>query len=214
MTDRLIDTLADGLTPVDPDRIARWLALGVLAGLAAAGVVFWLLPQIRLRPDLGAAVLQYEFWMKAAFAAAMAAIGYAALTRLSRPGRAPAWAVVLPALVWAGFALFAAGDLLLSPVESWADRLLGHSALRCIVFVAAISLPVLAALCLAVRRGAPTHLTRTGWAAGLTAGGIGALVYGLGCTEASPAFLAIWYALGVALVGLMGALAGRFALRW
>lgn len=214
MTERLIDTLAAGLTPVDRHRFARWLALGVLAGLAAGALTFWLLPQIRVRPDLAAAVLESGFWMKAAFAAAMAAIGYAALTRLGRPGRAPAWAVALPAVVWAGFALFAAGDLLLSPVESWADRLLGHSALRCVVFVAAISLPVLAALCLALRRGAPTHLTRAGWAAGLTAGGIGALVYGFGCTEASPAFLAIWYALGVALVGVMGAVAGRFALRW
>jgi hypothetical protein len=46
-------------------------------------------------------------------------------------------------------------------------------------------------------------------------GGIAATAYGLlHCGEATAAFVATWYTLGVAAAGLIGAAVGRFALRW
>ena len=53
-----------------------------------------------------------------------------------------------------------------------------------------------------------------GFAAGIFAGAIGALGYSLACPEASMAFVAVWYTLGIALTGAAGALVGPWALRW
>ena len=38
--------------------------------------------------------------------------------------------------------------------------------------------------------------------------------YALSCTELSPAFVAIWYSLGIALAGALGAVLGPRILRW
>jgi hypothetical protein len=46
------------------------------------------------------------------------------------------------------------------------------------------------------------------------AGALGALGYALSCEESSPAFVAVWYTAGVALVGLLGAALGPRVLRW
>ena len=49
----------------------------------------------------------------------------------------------------------------------------------------------------------------------MASGGIAATAYGiLPCPESTVAFVATWYTLGVAAAGLIGAVAGRFALRW
>jgi hypothetical protein len=66
----------------------------------------------------------------------------------------------------------------------------------------------------ALRTGAPRSATIAGAVAGLVAGGAGATLYALHCHDDSPLFLALWYALSVALVALVGALLGRWLLRW
>ena len=53
-----------------------------------------------------------------------------------------------------------------------------------------------------------------GAVAGLVAGGVGATLYAMHCTDDSPLFVALWYSLAVALVALAGAAAGRWLLRW
>ncbi|MCG2664970.1 NrsF family protein, partial [Brevundimonas sp.] len=64
-------------------------------------------------------------------------------------------------------------------------------------------------------RLAPTRPRTAGLALGLATGGIAATAYGLlHCGEATAAFVATWYTLGVAAAGLIGAAVGRFALRW
>jgi hypothetical protein len=46
-------------------------------------------------------------------------------------------------------------------------------------------------------------------------GAVAATAYGLlHCPEATVAFVATWYTLGVAAAGAIGASIGRFALRW
>jgi hypothetical protein len=46
------------------------------------------------------------------------------------------------------------------------------------------------------------------------AGSLGALGYALSCTELSPAFVAVWYSLGIASTGALGAALGPRMLRW
>jgi hypothetical protein len=77
-----------------------------------------------------------------------------------------------------------------------------------------LSLPALAAALWALRGLAPTRPRAAGLAAGLLAGGLGAAGYALSCTELSPAFVAVWYSLGIALAGGLGASLGPWALRW
>ncbi|GLK53938.1 MULTISPECIES: DUF1109 domain-containing protein [Alphaproteobacteria] len=214
MTDPLIESLAADLEPVKPRRYGRWLAVGAAAGLIAGALAFWLLPGIQVRPDIAIAVLDVPFWIKLVFTGLLAATGCLSLIRLVRPGGRAAAALWLPCVLWIGFALMAAADLAMHPVDVWPERILGSTALRCVTYIVLISLPILAVLALVARRGAPTRLTQAGWALGLAAGGIAATIYALGCPEASPAFLTVWYALGIGLTAAASAVAGRYFLRW
>jgi hypothetical protein len=74
--------------------------------------------------------------------------------------------------------------------------------------------PALAAALWAVRGLAPTRPRAAGFAAGLLAGSVGACGYALSCPEVSPAFVAVWYTLGIALTGALGAALGTRVLRW
>ena len=49
---------------------------------------------------------------------------------------------------------------------------------------------------------------------GLLAGAVGAFGYAFACEEASPAFVAAWYTLGMLMAGALGALLGPRVLRW
>jgi hypothetical protein len=70
-------------------------------------------------------------------------------------------------------------------------------------------------ICLWVlRQLAPTRPMLAGFAAGAFSGGVAATVYGLHCPEATFVFVGVWYTLGLVASGLIGALIGRFALRW
>tara|TARA_R110002072_G_scaffold10055_3_gene47649 strand:+ start:2214 stop:2858 length:645 start_codon:yes stop_codon:yes gene_type:complete len=214
MSDPLIDSLAADLTPVKRNRIGLRLALCVVAGLVLGAAVFWLLPGRMIRPDIGNAVLETNFWLKSGFTAALAAIGYISLRQLSRPGGTARAAVRLPAAVWLVLALIAAASLIITPVDNWAGWILGSTAVRCVTYIVLISLPIMALFFIAVRRGAPTRLAMAGWATGLAAGGLGATIYGFGCPESSVGFLAVWYALGIVATGLIGAVTGPHLLRW
>ena len=74
-------------------------------------------------------------------------------------------------------------------------------------------LGLLAAL-LALRRMAPASPTLAGFAAGIMSGATGAWIYSFACDETGMMFLALWYTLGIVIVGGVGAVLGRFLLRW
>jgi len=92
--------------------------------------------------------------------------------------------------------------------------ILGGSALVCPVYIVALSLPVLAANILVMRRLAPTNLTGAGFAAGLLAGAAGTWVYAFHCTESGLPFITLWYTAGTLATALIGAAVGRWLLRW
>jgi hypothetical protein len=53
-----------------------------------------------------------------------------------------------------------------------------------------------------------------GFAAGLLAGGAGAWVYAFHCTESGLPFITLWYSAGILATALLGAVIGRWLLRW
>lgn len=100
------------------------------------------------------------------------------------------------------------------PADGRVAALLGHSWFSCAPSVLVLSLPPLAAALWAVRGLAPTRPGVAGFAAGLLAGSVGAFGYSLSCPEASAAFVAVWYSLGIVLTGAAGAVLGPRVLRW
>jgi hypothetical protein len=101
-----------------------------------------------------------------------------------------------------------------APPERHMAMLMGGSWRVCARNIVLLSLPIFAGLFWSLRALAPTRLTLAGGAAGVLAGAAGTFIYAFHCTESAAPFVAIWYTLGIAAVGLFGALLGRLALRW
>jgi hypothetical protein len=70
------------------------------------------------------------------------------------------------------------------------------------------------ALFLWLRKQAPTRPALAGMAAGTLSGAMAAMAYALTCPVDSAAFVATWYPLAITACAALGALAGKFALRW
>lgn len=211
MTDELIDRLASEAKPVARGALSRWLLLGLFFGAALAAIGLF---AIGLRPDLATAWADPIFWTKFGYTLLLALAGYVAVERLARPGGSLRRAGLAAAAIVLAGALAGIVQLALAPPEAVRALVLGGTALVCPFYIVALSLPVFAATVLAMRRLAPTNLMLAGAAAGLLAGGTGAWVYAFHCGENGLAFLAIWYTLGIAAVTAIGALLGRYVLRW
>jgi hypothetical protein len=211
-TEEFIATLASDLKPIPRGALYKRVLLAAAAGAAItfAAVVLG----YELRPDLAAAAGQWDFWRKLAFTLAVSLLGLCAVFLASRPG-----ANVTVRAVWllAPFAIIAALGLVELASVQPPERLeiwLGETALVCPPSILVLSIPVLTALLLSMRRLAPTRPATAGLLAGLTSGGVAATMYALHCPEWAASFVATWYALGILLAGLLGAAVGVRVLRW
>jgi hypothetical protein len=211
-TAALIAMLARGPVRVIRGAVERRLLAATAAGLAVALIVF--VAVLGPRPDLADAARLPMFWIKLTIPLAVAVLAFAAASRLARPGSragaAAALGAALLVLLWAA----AAADIAAAPAATRRALVLGRSALPCIGLIAALSLPLLAALFAALRGLAPTRLAAAGAAAGALAGGIGAAVYAFHCDEMTLPFVAAWYVLGMAIPAMLGALLAPRWLRW
>jgi hypothetical protein len=211
-TREFIKALAADLTPVSPDRTRNEVLLGLAAGGAIALVAVLLVFGVQshlLSAQRGGAMA-----MKAAYAITLAAIAAASLWPLLRPGRNPnrLWRLIaIPIVI---LAAVAAVQLGIAPRGHMRALLLGSSWQACPVRVAALSVPIFAGLCWAIRRQAPTRLQAAGAVAGLLSGAAAATLYALACTETGAGFVLIWYTLGMAVSTSVGALVGPTVLRW
>ena len=211
-TDDLIDDLAERLEPTPPFWMERRLGglalIGVLA--SAALLLIWK----GVRPDLAAASLTGMFWMKFAYTLGLGLAGAFAVLSLGRPGGLGSRAFAAAAGVFGLLAVIALFRYFTAPMPMRHHLMMGHSAMLCPRYIATVSLPVLAAALWALRGMAPTRPALAGAAAGLMAGGAGAFVYAFYCNENAAPFVAIWYTVGVGISGAVGAVLGRFTLRW
>lgn len=209
-TDELIRVLATGAGPapsgVVPARIGIALGLGVLASTLGCLATLGLNPAL---PAMGAALLVKLAYVLGVLAAAAWWLG-----RTARPAAHWHRAAGLLALLVGAMALWSALVVGKAPPEARAPLLLGSSWQSCPWRVAALSLPALAAAVWALRGLAPTRPRLAGFVAGLVAGAAGALGYALFCQELSPAFVLIWYSLGMLAPAAVGAWLGPRVLRW
>jgi hypothetical protein len=210
-TDALIDLLVADLEP-SRLRFRSRLRLELACGGVLAGLV--LLIAIRLRPDLGAQLASPRLWFKFAATLTLSLASLGLVWRLATPGaEVRPWlkALFLAPLV---LGLGVLAEAVATPASSWPARLVGNYAPFCVTLIPLLSAAPLACLLHALRRGAPADPGLAGAAAGLLAGGVGASLYALHCTDDSPFFVATWYSSAIAIVTLTGYAAGRRWLRW
>jgi hypothetical protein len=196
----------------EPIRLGRRVAVALVVGLVGSIALYCLL--LGPRPDVAAAADTMRFWMKFVDSAAFALPTLLLTLRLARPDAKPR---ALALWLLAPFILLAAGvvaELLMVPQSAWMSRLMGANAMHCTVTIPTLAAPVLAALIVALRAGAPMHPGLTGAMAGAAAAGVGALVYASSCPDDSPLFVATWYPLATLICIAVGALAGRRFLAW
>jgi hypothetical protein len=211
-TDDLISFLSTGVEPVSrrPARLrfAVALAAGTLSSIALTAAL------LRVNVSLPIEAVRPEFWVRAAYCAALGAIALALVLRLARPARSLGCLPAALAGVVVGMWLLALAVLMRAAPGDRVPLLLGHTAAVCPFLIAVLALPSFIALSWAVRGLAPTRLRRAGAACGFTAGAIGALGYTLHCPELAPPFIGVWYLLGMVISAGVGALLGPRVLRW
>jgi hypothetical protein len=212
VTDELIGRLADDLRPVHPRAMSRLLWGAVVASglVAAIAMNMWL----GMRPDMATAPMTMMFWSKFSYTLAIALLGTAATLVLARPDGRTRWPWLAAVGLLAVVLLLAVVQLVRAEPDSMMPLVFGGTAMICPWRIIVLSLPILFASILALRRFAPRSPTLAGLAAGVMSGGFGAWVYSFACAEDGMMFMALFYTLGIALVGGLGAVLGRYLLRW
>ena len=211
-TDNLIATLAADVKPVPRNAVGRRLLAGIAAGgaMTLVLVVLWL----GLRPDLGAAVHGFAFWMKWAYTISLGIGASVMVARLARPDAVDLrrfWPVAIPFVL---LAILGVVEMAYTPAGDWLAMWLGKTWKKCPWTVLALSAPIFLGLLWSFRRMAPTRLRAAGAAAGLASGAWAATLYCLHCPEVSAIFVLTWYTLGIGLAGAAGAILGPRLLRW
>lgn len=208
-TDDLIRAIsADaGKPPVSMPGI--WLAAFGGAILVAGAIFFGFLGP---RPDISQAMETSRFLFKFVVTAALFVSAVPVLRALARPGtRVPFWALLAaPVLILAAIAM----ELVALPSGQWLPSLVGSNAFECLTLIPLLGIGPLAAMLAALKVGAPTRPVLAGAVAGIAAGGLAAIFYAAFCTDDSPLFVAAWYSLAIVLLAILGALGGRYVLRW
>lgn len=212
MTDELIDRLTSDLKPTPSRALERRLSLGLALGLIGTLLMGPLVLDLLVGRPFGGAWGSSMFWGKLAYTIGLGGLGLIAVPALSRPDQSRIW----PLWIAGALAILA----LIIGMSDWMQSdwampvLMGGTALVCPWLIIVTGAPLLAMLLSVMRRFAPASPTRAGLAAGLLAGGFGAAAYAFYCGETSMMFMATWYSLGIALTALLGAIIGRYLLRW
>ena len=183
-TSDLISALAADPVP-EPIRLERRVAAAVALGLIASVAIYALL--MGPRPDIAEAARTVRFNLKFVDALAFALPSLLLVVRLARPDARPR---AMALWLVAPFILLAAGvvvELVVVPSNEWLPRLVGHNSMFCMRSIPVLAAPILAALIVALRAGAPLHPALTGALAGAASAGVAALLYASHCPNDSPA---------------------------
>lgn len=210
-TAELIAALAADPVP-EPIRLNRRLVAALALGLIGTLALYALF--LGPRPDFVASVRTVRFDLKFVDSFALALPSFLLMLRLARPDakpRALAFWLLAPFLLL-GVGVFA--ELIVVPQSEWLTRLVGENSMFCTRTIPILAAPLLAALIVAMRAGAPLHPGLTGAIAGAASAGFAALFYASHCPDDSPLFVATWYPLATLICAGVGALAGRRFLVW
>jgi hypothetical protein len=205
----LLATEASATPTVSPlRRCVQATAAGVAVSLVLV-LTLW-----GLNPELNALAHTQTFWVKVVWLVLTCTFAAPVVMHLARPGVAAGRGVWGIAAALLGMALLALMQVATVDADTGMQLMLGSSWQECSASIAALSVPLLAALLWVLRDMAPTRPALAGASAGLMAGTLASLVYSLHCTETAYAFVAVWYVAGIAVMTGVGALLGSRLLRW
>jgi hypothetical protein len=209
-TEDLIAALAADNRTEQPPRLFLWPALL----LALAVVVLVVRMTLGFRADLLQSLGEPLAVMRFVLTATLGLLGVRLALILARPeGRSLArlWPVAIPAAVALGLLAWA---YVSTPAEGRQMALVGKTMVTCLVMIPVLSVLPVAAIMLALRKGATTTPALAGFAAGLGGGGLAAMAYAMHCIEDSPLFYVTWYGLAIGGVAAVSTLIGARVLRW
>ncbi|HEX4878455.1 MAG TPA: DUF1109 domain-containing protein [Limnobacter sp.] len=209
-TQELIELLSAQAGPADTGFVQRCASRVAAIGLLSAGVIALAL----LGPIPANMLFTPAPWLKLAYAGVLAFATGCLFVQLGKPGAPSKSASTAAACVVSASLLFGCLHYFQADLDQQQALLWGHSWIACPWLIALVSLPGLVGSLWAMRSLAPTRPAAAGFGCGVFAGSLGAMGYALACTESSPIFVALWYTLGIVLVGVLGALAGPRVLRW
>ena len=205
----LLATEASATPTVSPlRRCAQATAAGVAVSLVLV-LTLW-----GLNPELNSLAHTQAFWVKVVWLVLTCTFAAPVVMHLARPGVAAGRGVWGIAAALLGMAMLALAQVATVDADTGMQLMLGGSWQICSASIAALSVPLLAALLWMLRGMAPTRPALAGASAGLMAGSLASLVYSLHCTETAYAFVAVWYVAGIAVMAGIGALLGLRLLRW
>jgi len=210
-TENLIRTLAAD-NPTYERPVGQSLLIGLVFAAPVSVVMFMM--ELGMRKDVMTAMRNPFFDLKFVVTIALAVSAIAVSLHLSRPEAALgrwAWLLAIPVgLLGIGMM----GEMTMPNRPPMMTRLIGNNSRVCVLAISLLSLPLLAAALLALRRGAPSHPALAGAFAGALSAGLAATLYASHCTDDSPLFVATWYTLAVVVVAGIGALAGARVLKF
>ena len=210
-TEDLVHAMAADHTAAQSS-LGRKFAMAIAIGFTISAVLFWVM--LGPRPDIAVAAVTVRFDLKIVEALLLAATAVALTLRLAQPGAGTGLQTLAMAAAPALLAIAVIAELFAVPSSQWQAKLVGDNSFICLTAIPLLSLPLLAAMLLALRHGAPTLRGATGAAAGLVAGGLAAGLYATQCIDDSPLFVATWYSIAIGAVTVLGASLGRRLLRW
>ena len=211
-TNDLIAMLAAEASATPTVSPLRRCAQAIAAGMAVSLVL--VLTLWGLNPELNALARTQAFWVKVVWLVLTCLFAAPVVMHLSRPGIAAGRGVWGIAAALLGMVMLALAQVATVDADTGMQLMLGESWQICSASIAALSVPLLAALLWMLRGMAPTRPALAGASAGLMAGALASLVYSLHCTETAYAFVAVWYVAGIAVMTGVGALLGLRLLRW
>ncbi len=211
-TTELIDVLSTNVERVNPQRITRNLQIAIVVGLMLALVSG--VAALGVRSDVKNSDAFLFLIIKIAFGVAVTILGSHYLLKHARPGGELRSWIVLTGVPFVALMGLAGASLISAPASHWDDMVMGEQWLECLLSIPVIAVAPFALIMWAVRKAAPTNLTRTGALVGLVAGGVSAVAYALHCTDDSFPFVALWYGGTIVFCTLGGALVGPRLLRW
>ena len=211
-TEDLIGLLAAGETRVPAHQVGQRFSVALAWSVPAAALIMACV--FGVRSDLAQAMGGIIFWVKLAFAGALAIFSFLSTERLGRPG-------MRVGAVWAGLTapcillwLVAIVAIVGAEPAQRAELIFGTTWKTCPFNIALISLPLFAATLWFVKGLAPTQTALAGASAGLLAGALATLIYAFHCPESAAPFVGIWYVLGISIPTVSGAVLGPRVLRW
>jgi hypothetical protein len=209
-TDDLIAALAADSRTEPPLKVFMWPALAL--ALAAAVLVVWV--SLGFRDDLLQSLGDPISVMRFVLTGALGVLGARLALMLARPeGRnlARIWPVAVPVAAALGLLVWA---YVTTPAGGRQMALVGKTMVTCLVMIPLLSVLPVAAILVALRRGATTSPALAGFAAGLGGSGLAAMAYAMHCIEDSPLFYVTWYGVAIGGVTVASALIGSRVLRW